>query len=232
MTILYVILTCQKYLPTRCEWQKRSWLKNVDNYVFISSTPDPDNRVVGWNTPDDYAGCAQKYVAFFKNTPPTTDWTVCVDDDTFVFPKRLELLLTLADPSHPVCIGKVSTENKMYPPYTSGGGGFAISRVLHERIHSYLNANSFVPMSIFGDVTMGEFVKLIGGSFFHDDRFNIRPHTKTGSIRSAVTFHFVTETLFAYYSTLLDQDDRWSPTETLEPKPLARLTYIRRKFLR
>lgn len=53
MKILYVILSCDKNVPTRCEWLRTSWLRD-NPYVILASTPNPAKGVVGWNTSDEY----------------------------------------------------------------------------------------------------------------------------------------------------------------------------------
>lgn len=67
--ICYIILTCEKYLPTRATWQRENCFKytNSSNLYYLSCKPG-SNSVYGWNTTDDYNSCPLKYIEFFRWT--------------------------------------------------------------------------------------------------------------------------------------------------------------------
>jgi hypothetical protein len=84
-------------------------LDENDDYVFLSSKPDPGQKVIGFNTLDDYKSVPLKFVEFFRKAHDSYfefDWTYFCDDDTFVFPKRLRNLLSHYDSQIPICVGR------------------------------------------------------------------------------------------------------------------------------
>jgi hypothetical protein len=205
MKLCYVILTCEPYLKTRCVWMRNSWLRYIepdDDYRFLSSIPNPSQKVLGWNTPDTYEGCAQKYVCLVKHAElPPADWYVFVDDDTFVFPTRLRRRLRAYSPDNRIFLGKFIGGPI---PTMSGGAGFAASRRLFQEIQHYAKTHEFEPSTHYSDVTFAEFVQKIPNvSYVHDNTFSSHPHTEEGNVNTSSTFHYTTEDLFKYYSRFL-----------------------------
>lgn len=205
MKTCYIILTCEPYLKTRCVWLRNTWLSQIpqgDDYRFLSSIPNPSQKVLGWNTPDNYEGCAQKYACLMKYAElPDADWYVFVDDDTFVFPNRLKLRLLVQPSDGRVFLGKL-LDGPI--PTMSGGAGFAVSRVLFQEIQRYVETHEFTPSTHYSDVTLAEVVQKIPNvAYVHDPTFSSHPHTEEGNINTSTTFHYVTEHLFRYYSRFL-----------------------------
>lgn len=199
MKLLYVILTCQKYLPTRCQWVRNSWLRQIkeqDDYCFLSSVPDLQNKIVGWNTLDTYEGCSRKYLEFFRNFTTNADWIVFVDDDTFVFPHRLRSLLRQNHPSEKLYIGKL-LDGPI--PTMSGGAGFVLSSSLFSEMQTYVKTNDIVLDHMWSDVTVGQWAMALSAKYVWDKRFNSQPHTREGNVNTAITFHYVDEPLFRQY---------------------------------
>ena len=202
MKLFYVILTCQKYLPTRCDWVRNSWLRQIkqqDDYCFLSSIPDPQSKVVGWNTPDNYEGCSRKYLEFFRNMNVDADWVVFVDDDTFIFPERLRIMLRKRNPADKLYIGKL-LDGEI--PTMSGGAGFVLSSRLFSEMQNYVKTNDIVLDSTYSDVTIGQWAKALSAEYVWDKRFNSHPHTEEGDINTAISFHYVTQPLFRQYSKI------------------------------
>ena len=206
MRITYVVLTCEAYLKTRCRWMRDSWIRHVakeDRVFFLSGSAHPSDQVVGWNTPDGYDGCAQKYLTFFREMPnDDTDWIVFVDDDTFVVPDRLRACLAHYDPGVSVWIGKRVPDGEV--PYLSGGAGIVVSRALYSAVRSYLQSTSVALHTIYSDLELGRWVATRSGvTLISDLRFNSHPHTEEGDLRTAITFHYVTEALAQEYDRIL-----------------------------
>jgi hypothetical protein len=206
MKLCYVILTCEPYLKTRCVWLRNSWLAHIeqeDDYRFLSSVPNPSQKVLGWNTPDTYEGCAQKYACLMKFADlPEADWYVFVDDDTFVFPKRLRRRLAMHSPDECLVVGKHLQDNPI--PTMSGGAGFAATRTVFKKMQEYVQMYGFTPSTHYSDVTFGEVTQKIPNVVHvHDSTFSSHPHTEEGNINTSTTFHYVTEHLFKYYSRFL-----------------------------
>lgn len=204
MKLTYVILTCEAYIPTRCKWALDSWISRIhndDSYVFLSSNPNPEKNVVGWNGPDSYDGCSRKYYDFVRNMNIDADWIVFVDDDTFVFPNRLRSVLESYSPTQKIYMGKL-----LYGlvPTMSGGGGFCVSASLFKDIQTYVRTNNIVLDTKYSDVSIGQWImKQPYKIYIWDNRFNSHPHTEEGSIDTALTFHYVTQPLFQYYKQFL-----------------------------
>lgn len=171
MRILYVILTCEKYLNSRCQWQIKTWINNINefsDYVFLSSE-NKTNKIIGYSTPDTYETASYKILNFFKhfNLDGAFDYLFLCDDDTFVNPKRLENKIEelgsfqcyarvgLAS-DNPVLINN----NKDYFPcaFPSGGAGFLINSEVFNLIKDYLIKHQY-PLFLNGDVTIGAWFK-------------------------------------------------------------------------
>lgn len=205
MRVGYVILTCEPYLRTRAVWQRESWLKQVapENYYYISCRAHPDDpNVVGWGTADGYDACPSKYIAFFKNMPMEEfDWIVFPDDDTFLFPKRLEAFLAGFDSTRQHYVGAFISE---HDGFMSGGAGFALSAPLYKAIREYFIQTPNIPTCDHGDVSMGMWIRNCapGAGRVHSPLFCGIPYgNNTPEPDVAFSYHYVTERLFKEYAT-------------------------------
>jgi len=217
MRILYVILTCEKYYVTRCEIVKNTWLKNIgnDDYVFLSSIPDIDNKKLGYNTNDEYQYAPLKYVEFFNNYElNNVDWVFFCDDDTFIFPHRLRELLKDVNGE---CVGRlgvcnnnpiISGSSPLFPiTFISGGAGFGITSSVFYKIKDYLLSSQFT-VCLNTDVTMGVWLREIGVDI--EDRTDYlkaqnpdHPENLKIDINKIVTFHYCNENNFTKLNELL-----------------------------
>ena len=129
-----------------------------------------------------------------------------MDDDSFVFPKRLETYLGTLDTSLALYVGHTLT----YPiTFMSGGAGFCLTRVAYKELRDYLlnTAKNQIHFETNGDVSMGAWIKLIPTiKLINSNKFNGSPHTHHESTKTdvAITYHYVTEELFKTYGLLLD----------------------------
>jgi len=201
MKILYVILTCEKYLKTRYHWQKNTFLsKTKYDYVFLSANPDEKNNVIGWYTTDDYASCPIKYLEFFKNYKSDYDWYFFIDDDTFVFEDRIEPILKKYNKNDMYYIGSILLQERIL--YMSGGAGFLISNPLYKLISNNLDKFKIFE---YGDTTIGEiinkFIYEYSISIINIEEFYQDNHLKCGldTLNNALTYHYVNEELFNFY---------------------------------
>jgi hypothetical protein len=210
MKICYVILTCQKYLKTRGEWQRNTWIKDVEQdpdstYYFLSAIEDPvDKHIVGYYTKDDYASCPIKYKKFIINNGLYDyDYVFFCDDDTYVYHSRLKELLQKYDPKEKYYIGSWLSHEKQVKAM-SGGAGFALSLPLYTALREYMTKTR-VSHSFHSDMSMGEWIRDLKCEFnFIDENGNLNQntHEKHGYqdvLPSHVSFHYVTEELFRYY---------------------------------
>ena len=207
MSIFYVILSCKPFLETRLKWQRASWLSGIDSYIVLTGAiGSTDPKVACMNTGDGYETCPNRYYQYIReNDLSAYDWIVFVDDDTFIFPKRLENYLATQDASKSLYIGRSIT----WPiKFMSGGAGFALSRVAYNELKEYLT-NSLkqdVEFHKNGDVTMGIWINKIAKATHVNCKYlsgNRHKENNMGALKEAFSFHYVTEELFKFYGELI-----------------------------
>ena len=222
-----IVLTCDKYLESRCQAIKKTW-GSVLNTVYLTDSTI-GGEFLGYNTPKTYEGIQDKYYQFFLNFDFTEKYYFFVDDDTFINIKMLEALeLPQQDK---FCIGRETVvnpdqtdkygQNTGYPlhllrgvgchlpiVYPSGGSGFIVSRRACLDIQSFLRgAGDSKPLSGHSDVTFGFWMRASGCPFFHSSLFwwdtrenligNRYDHFDVDS--DFVTLHYVNESLMVDY---------------------------------
>jgi hypothetical protein len=219
-SIAYIILTCEKYLTTRVSWQLQTCFKyvNKNNCYYLSCKPSLINntKIHGWNTSDDYRSCPDKYIAFFKNLNIDYDWYVFLDDDTFVFPNRINELLSKYNSKKIIYIGNILTHLREMK-YMSGGAGFIISKPTYLLIRDFINNSSINNIQkkyyeqLYGDVSFGIWVKLINEKLSTEKKELIElchtdflyPYTcnNTTQLKTYASFHYITtREQFDYYN--------------------------------
>lgn len=205
MSICYIVLTCEKYLPTRCEAIRNTWLRDVDHYFFLSAKSNPDKRVLGWDTPDDYQSCSKKYIDFFRNMTIDADWIVFCDDDTFVFPKRLKRALSALSPKRNLYIGYEFPDAS--EPAMSGGAGFVLSRNAYTQLCSYIRSanNEDVWVSTYTDISVSKWLQhTVQLEKIIDSRFHPYACKTNEDFKHAFTFHYISPSdMSIYYSKSL-----------------------------
>lgn len=191
MKITYIALTCEKYLKERCYLVDNTWRKLIDkedDFYYLSSVPNPEKKVLGYNDPDDYSGAPLKMISFIKNADLNTDWIYLCDDDTFVFPARLRKLLSEYDASKESCVCRLEPEkqgggafkvNFSYA-WPNGGAGIAISKPFFLKLKAYMQRikPGYIPYVINGDQSFGIWAKLVKFRNWvarNDVMFYIRP---------------------------------------------------------
>jgi hypothetical protein len=177
-----------------------TFLKNVskDNIYYLTSQQNIDERQFGWNTMDDSKNITWKYIYFIYNMNINYyDWYFFIDDDTFVFPSRLENLLSSYDHSQNYYIGcELDHIKKNYCVYMSGGPGYAISKSLYLLIRDYVKKTGINRSYKHwcDDLCMGLWIQNIkkehvvhqlNNPFFYINR--------EGNVNKAITFHKVME---------------------------------------
>jgi hypothetical protein len=211
MKICYVILSCEKFFPTRNLWQKSTWLKNVNldpdaDYYFLGPKMKKEDKMVGWDTTDDYASCPIKYREFFYNMDMDEyDYICFCDDDTYVYHSRLLAKLKLFNPEEKLYIGAPLYDYNVH--YMSGGAGFVLTKPLYKELQYYIRNNyKNVPIYPYSDVSMGKWllnirdVKHINLYRFMSGGTHIKsPYCP---LETAISYHYVTQQLFIYYFSL------------------------------
>ena len=213
--ICYVILSCDAYKNTRNQWQKNTWIKNIENdpnsdYYFLYANMGENRHCVGWGTSDDYESCPVKYKEFIKHKDLFNfDYIFFCDDDTYVFHNRLKNYLSNFDKTKKLIIGRHGLfEDKIV--FMSGGGGFALSSDLYKYVQQYIqNEYDTIPILRPSDVTMGLWIQILKEKYpdieYHFS--NLIPsdnHFRSPGYfpESSLTFHYVNEELFNFYSSL------------------------------
>lgn len=211
--VCYIILTCEKYIPTRVEWQKKTCFQHVPakDCYFLSCTRREGN-IYGWDTEDDYKSCIQKYIQFFQNMELDYDWYMFLDDDTFVYPNRVHSYLSQYDSTKPLYIGAMWTNHPH--PYMSGGAGFFLTKSSYTMLRTFMltNTNSLHCGTIYGDLSMGIWLHRAMGNnpsaiqYINDwEYFQVGNHKHTNELSKCITFHYVTsEHSFLYYNQYMN----------------------------
>lgn len=222
-----VVLTCDKYLDSRCVSIRKSWGSILKTIYLTDSAHGGD--IIGFNTPQTYAGIQDKYYQFFLNFGFTEDYYFFVDDDTFINVPRLKSFELPKQDTF--CIGRETIvnpdqtdkygQNTGYPlhllrgkgcelpiTYPSGGSGFIVSQKACRGIQQYLrNIGNDKPLSGHSDVTFGFWMRASGCPFYHSSLFwwdtrekligNKYDHFDENS--DFLTLHYVNEQLMLKY---------------------------------
>ena len=225
--ICYIILTCEKYIPTRVAWQKATCFRNTNlaDCYFLSCKPSAGS-VYGWNTADDYPSCIVKYIKFFQNMDLNYDWYMFIDDDTFVFPKRAEQYVNQLDHTTPSYVGSMWSHIPNLR-FASGGAGFFLSRPAYKMLRTFLMNDVNAAMRTReapdnGDATLGVWINEINRrkgrpiQLFNDwIHIQAWPTTNLTKILSCVTFHYVgKKEQFDLYNKYLNITDMSLATPT------------------
>ena len=214
MKICYIISTCNKYLDTRVKYQMDIMLKNVnkEDIYYLTSKPDIKNRQFGWHCMDDEKNITWKYIHFIYNMIIEYDWYIFIDDDTFVFEKRLLNLLKNYNTNENYYIGKKLEHIKNdFCIYMSGGSGYAISKGLYSLLYKYVkNAginNSYKHWC--DDLCIGLWIQEIAKTNkinqLNNNLFHLAEHENESQLTDAITFHKVmTKEQYEFYSSTVE----------------------------
>jgi hypothetical protein len=218
MKIAYIISTCEKYISTRVEYQKKTFLKYVsdEDIYYLSSKMNETNRIFGWNVPDDPEHILLKYTEFFKNISLDYDWYIFIDDDTFVFPNRIEKMINenRYNPKDNIYVGKILDHIQYeWGLYMSGGAGYIVSRNLYEHFLKIVREETHE--KIFrhwcDDLCIGlwilEIAKFEPVTTINNDDFHIEMNESEESLYKAITFHHLKKKEhYDYYNYYLDRE--------------------------
>lgn len=222
MKICYIISTCNKYLDTRVKYQMDTMLKNVnkEDIYYLTSKPDVENRHFGWHSMDDTQNITWKYIHFiYHMNIPDYDWYILIDDDTFVFEKRLRNLLIKYKSDENYYIGKELDHIKHeFCCYMSGGAGYAISKSLYSLITDYIRKigknEAYYPLINLqeqwcDDLCIGLWIQEIAKTNkvnqLNNNLFHLAQHENESQLTDAITFHkVITKEQYNFYSSISD----------------------------
>jgi hypothetical protein len=197
-------------------------LKNVnkEDIYYLTSKPDVENRHFGWHSMDDTQNITWKYIHFiYHMNIPYYDWYILIDDDTFVFEKRLLNLLTKYNSNENYYIGKELDHIKnKFCPYMSGGAGYAISKSLYSLITDYIRKigknEAYYPLINLqeqwcDDLCIGLWIQEIAKTNkvnqLNNNLFHLAEHENEYQLTDAITFHkVITKEQFEFYASISD----------------------------
>jgi hypothetical protein len=222
--ICYIILTCEKYINTRVNWQSATCFKYINNKdcYYLSCKPiNYKKNIYGWYTTDDYTSCPDKYIAFFKNLDLCYDWYVFIDDDTFIFPDRIQKFVSQFNKNDYLYIGHLLTHLRDLE-YMSGGAGFVISKPTYSLLKNFISNSNIISIQkkfyeqLYGDVSFGIWIKLINEKnnnkikLLNNTKFKPDIHIDKSQLDSCITFHYVTtREQFNNYYKLMKKNMLW-----------------------
>jgi hypothetical protein len=189
-------------------------LKNVnkEDIYYLTSKPDIKNRQFGWYCMDDEKNITWKYIYFIFNMNINYDWYIFIDDDTFVFEKRLLNLLTNYDSNKNYYIGNELHHIKRdFCLYMSGGAGYVISNSLYKVIYNYVRNtginNSYEHWC--DDLCIGLWIDKLKKELpiiqIDNKLFHIGLHDRDSDLQTAITIHKVmTKEQYDFYSSIKD----------------------------
>jgi len=142
------------------------------------------------------------------------DWYIFIDDDTFVYEKRLLNLLTKYNSNENYYIGHELDHIKNdFCLYMSGGAGYAISNSLYKLIYNHVRNtginNSYEHWC--DDLCIGLWINKLKKEHqinqIHNKLFYIGLHNNDSELQSAITIHkVITKEQYDFYSCTVEND--------------------------
>jgi len=203
----YIILTCEKYLKTRAKWLLENCLYNVEQSdIYFLSCKKTEPNIYGWDTTDDYESCPLKYIRFFQNMKLDYDWYYFMDDDTFVFPERLNKFVNNYNKDKPLYIGD-RCDHLSFPIYMSGGAGFLLTKPLYLSLVEYIRNTPEKQLFVnrHGDYSIGMWLSNIEKEVISNKIFNQTTHKNDYELNNCISFHFLkTEEQYKFYKNFIE----------------------------
>jgi hypothetical protein len=206
MKLCYIVLTCENYLKTRVKWLLENCFYNVEQHdIYFLSCKKTDPNVYGWDTDDNYESCPLKYIRFFQNMKLDYDWYYFMDDDTFIFPERLNKFVMNYNKDDPLYIGH-RCENYSFPIFMSGGAGFLLTKPLYLSLVEYIRntPEKELLVSIYGDYLMGLWLSNIEKQVICNKLFYPTTHNNDYELNNCISFHYLkTEEQYKFYNNFI-----------------------------
>lgn len=199
--LFVTVLTTYKYKEKRQQFLEKTWLSDVDNYIFASDKDEAKNLKLSERT--DYQSAEQKQINsifYLYGLKQEYKYYLFVDDDTFV---NIDNLLLFLNSNNLKTGGRMlSAETdagngifRHFPTlqYYSGGAGFFLDRELLEKI---FHGMSYYQETPWGDVSLGLIMQKIGIKVNHLPEFfhSYSPQTLNHNdekIKKSITYHYV-----------------------------------------
>ena len=177
-SIVYGVLTGRPFHRTRVRALQDGWARHIANasIVFYSDADDPAVPTVRLTPP---ANERLLQLGAWRNFPglmhlhdhyPDKEWFFFVDDDTFVFPRNFEALVSRLDARKPHYLGLYHTPRadlewkEVHLAYASGGAGYVLSRPLLERARAHMDECHKKYVGWAGDIRVGKCLLDVGAA--------------------------------------------------------------------
>ena len=216
--ILVCPLTCNIFNDTRKKSIEETWLKDVQNYLWL--TNEESENCAKLSEAADYYSATVRHVNSFSyiyNMEKEYDWYFFCDDDTFVNYKNLDnfvssldkeqykaygmILDSQKDPGNPIW-RQISKNYKFF----SGGAGFIFNRVSLEKVMRM--GKCIIRDGILnGDVMLGmamveSDIELIDIDLFRSAKPKDYHHSET-EIKNMITYHrIIGQEMYDLYSII------------------------------
>ena len=130
--ILCWVMTAPQNVDTKAQHVKNTWGKRCNILLFISSVTNDSFPTIGINSVEGYRHLTAKTMFAFRyiyeHYFDKADWFMKADDDTYVIVENLRYFLSGENPDDPVYFGRHFVNFMVNQGYTSGGGGYVISK--------------------------------------------------------------------------------------------------------
>lgn len=149
--VIIFVHTCKLYEQSRAKVIQETWAKDMDNVIFITDNENPPDNFVYLGPylkgPTYHPETVKRmFTLYAKNYMHDYPYLMIIDDDSYLFPEKLNNYLSYFDYNEPLLISnflnwhsgpidKKSVElwGKQYPRYTydlwfDGGAGFICSK--------------------------------------------------------------------------------------------------------
>jgi len=155
MKNLYIIYGCNKYWD-RLKSSKDTWMKHIgpdEDYVILGETHIPELKMAGFTSDDgSYLNLGMRTLMFideYSDFLRQWDWITFVDDDAYIFRKRLRKeFCKVDDDLHSIMMGKspgerVITMGGKPTRFTlmHGGATISLNKIAVNRMLNYLESN-------------------------------------------------------------------------------------------
>jgi hypothetical protein len=198
MKILISIISTQKYLESRINIIKDTWLQDTENYVIISDYNDTSLNTVKVTEDTTYESNVIKNFESFKhfyNNYSDFDWFLNLDDDTFLNYKNLKSLINSLSVEDIFMLGRINygtLPDDLSLNYCSGGAGYLFNRKTLEILK---DIDMTYNKSRFADANVGFYCRDNNIPIIDNDLFHQREPSYYGSdenkIKKSITFHYI-----------------------------------------
>lgn len=198
MKILISIISTQKYLESRINLIKNTWLQDTENYVIISDYDDASLNTVKITEDTTYESNVIKNFESFKHfyqNYSDFDWFLNLDDDTFLNYKNLKSLINTLSVNDVFMLGRINYGSLPDDPslnYCSGGAGYLFNRKTLEILK---DIDMTYNKSRFADANVGFYCRDNNIPIIDNDLFHQREPSYYGSdenkIKKSITFHYI-----------------------------------------